>query len=91
VSTEGLWHYPASITNSTIATSFATFDPAGRFESETVAGVINTIDGRQQMVWFMGWATDWSASCNFLQHAHIHWMTRGLCKPLNPIPIATIE
>lgn len=30
------------------------------------------------MVWFMGWATDWSQTSNYLQHAYIHWMTRGL-------------
>jgi hypothetical protein len=67
------------------------FDPAPGFDSKTVAGIINTIEGRQQMVWFMGWAVEWSASSNFLQHAHIHWMTRGLCKPLtsttrSPVP-----
>lgn len=32
------------------------------------------------MVWFMSWATDWSQTSNYLQHAYIHWMTRGLCK-----------
>lgn len=32
------------------------------------------------MVWFMGWATDWSQTSNYLQHAYIHWITRGLCK-----------
>lgn len=32
------------------------------------------------MVWFMGWATDWSQTSNYLQHAYIHWMTRGLCE-----------
>lgn len=30
------------------------------------------------MVWFMSWATDWSQTSNYLQHAYIHWMTRGL-------------
>lgn len=47
------------------------------------------------MVWFLGFATDWSQTSNYLQHAHIHWMTRGLCMclphpdpypPLTPIP-----
>ena len=32
------------------------------------------------MVWFLGWATEWSQTSNYLQHAYIHWMTRGLCK-----------
>jgi hypothetical protein len=80
VSTEGLWHYPATITNSTIATEIATFDPAGSFTSKSTAAVINTFGNRTQMVWFTSWATEWSQSSNFLQHAHIHYLTRGLCK-----------
>lgn len=80
VSTAGLWHYPANITNSSIATSIASFDPAGQFTKNTTAAVINNIGGRQQMVWFMGWATDWSQTSNYLQHTYISWMTRGLCK-----------
>ncbi|KAF2458194.1 hypothetical protein BDY21DRAFT_363118 [Lineolata rhizophorae] len=79
VSTSGLWHYPASITNTTAATEIAKFDPAGDFNSETTAAVINHFDGgREQMVWFMGWATVWSPTSNYLQHSYIHWMTRGL-------------
>lgn len=77
-STSGLWHYPATITNASIATQIATFDPAGSFTTTTTAAVINKIGARQQMVWFMGWATDWSQTSNYLQHAYIHWMTRGL-------------
>lgn len=34
--------------------------------------------GREQFVWFTGWAPSWSATSNYLQHAHIHWMTRGI-------------
>lgn len=30
------------------------------------------------MVWFIGWATDWSQTSNYLQHAYIAWLTRGL-------------
>jgi hypothetical protein len=30
------------------------------------------------MVWFGSWATEWSATSNYLQHAYIHWVTRGL-------------
>jgi hypothetical protein len=78
VSSAGLWHYPANITNSSIATSIASFDPAGQFTTNTTAAVINNIGGRQQMVWFMGWATDWSQTSNYLQHTYISWMTRGL-------------
>jgi len=78
VSTQGLWHYPAVITNSSIAKTIATFAPAGPFTTTSTAAIINDFGGRKQMVWFMGWATDWAQSCNFLQHAFIHWMTRGV-------------
>lgn len=78
VSTEGLWHYPATITNSSIATEIAKFAPSGSFTTDTTAAVINNIGGREQMVWFMSWATDWSQTSNYLQHSYIHWMTRGL-------------
>jgi hypothetical protein len=95
VTTVGLWHYPASITNTTIATEFAQFAPATGFPTASTAGVINDIGGRQQvkalpkyntchtklcqMVFFIGFATDWSYTSNFLQHAWIQWITRGLC------------
>ncbi|RDL38733.1 Uncharacterized protein BP5553_03073 [Venustampulla echinocandica] len=78
VSTTGLWHYPATITDNTIATEFAQFAPATGFSDKTTAAVINTIEGRQQMVFFTGFATDWSAASNFLSHAWITWATRGL-------------
>lgn len=96
VSTAGLWHYPATITNATIATEFASFGPAAGFPDKSTAGVINNIDGRQQvsiiimilhsnlltlhqMVFFIGFATEWSSTSNYLQHAWITWATRGLC------------
>ncbi|KAF8850515.1 hypothetical protein BDZ45DRAFT_717811 [Acephala macrosclerotiorum] len=78
VSTMGLWHYPASITNATVATEFAQIAPTTGFAKASTAGVINKIDGRQQMVFFTSFATDWSATSNFLQHAWIHWVTRNL-------------
>lgn len=80
MSTTGLYHYPATITNASIATEFATFDPSGIYSGTTTAAVINNIGGRQQMVWFISWGTDWSQTSNYLQHAYIHWMTRGLCR-----------
>lgn len=80
VSTQGLWHYPATITNATIAKQIAKFAPSGSFSTDTTAAVINTIGTRKQMVFFIGWATDWSMTSNYLQHAYIHWVTRGLCK-----------
>lgn len=78
VSTIGLWHVPAVITNPSIASKFAEFEPSGAWTTTTVAGVINKISGREQMVWFMTWATDWALGPNYLQHASIHFLTRGL-------------
>ncbi|KND91101.1 hypothetical protein TOPH_04286 [Tolypocladium ophioglossoides CBS 100239] len=78
VSTQGLWHYPATITQSNTTWEFASFEPAGSFNTKTTAAVINSLEGRQQMVWFIDWAPEWSATTNYLQHAYIHWMTRSL-------------
>jgi hypothetical protein len=77
-STLGLYHYPASITNATLATAIALFGASGSFSAGTVAAVINNFGNRQQMVFFIEWASDWSATSNYLQHAFIHWLTRGL-------------
>jgi hypothetical protein len=38
VSTQGLWHYPATITNASIATEFAQFAPATGFATTSTAG-----------------------------------------------------
>ncbi|KAH6678339.1 hypothetical protein B0J14DRAFT_320104 [Halenospora varia] len=80
LSTTGLWHYPANITDSSIATEFAQFSAAASdgFKTVSTAGVINKIQGREQMVFFIGFSTDWSLASNFLQHAWIQWGTRGL-------------
>ncbi|KAF4633369.1 hypothetical protein G7Y89_g4760 [Cudoniella acicularis] len=74
----GLYHYPGVIADSSIATAFATFANTTGFPSTTVAAVINTFPGRKQMVFFMPPATDWSMTTVVLQHAWIHWATRGL-------------
>ncbi|KFZ02885.1 hypothetical protein V502_11414 [Pseudogymnoascus sp. VKM F-4520 (FW-2644)] len=78
ISTIGMWHYPASIVNSTIAKPFLQFAPASGFAATSTAAVINNIDGRKQMVFFIPFATDWNAGSNLYQHAWIHWATRGL-------------
>jgi hypothetical protein len=77
VSTAGLYHYPATITDTTTTTEIAQFAAAGGFQVST-AGVINNFAGRQQMVFFLPQATDWNPTSNFVQHAYITWMTRGL-------------
>ncbi|KAH7400448.1 hypothetical protein BKA64DRAFT_482127 [Cadophora sp. MPI-SDFR-AT-0126] len=78
MTTKSQWHYPATITNSTLARPIAQFAAGGPFNSPSTAAVINNFGNRQQMVWFTSWGTDWSVTSNFLQHAHIHWITRGL-------------
>jgi hypothetical protein len=78
VSTKGLWHYPAVVVDTATTKQIAKFGPSGDFTEDTTAAIINTFAGRQQMVFFISWATDWSLTSNFLQHAYIHWMTRGL-------------
>lgn len=77
VSTAGLYHYPATISDAATTTEIASFAAAAGYQRSTAA-VINNFSGRQQMVFFIGWATDWSPTSNFLQHAYITWMTRGL-------------
>lgn len=80
VTTQGLYHYPAVITDSSIAKAFASFDPSsdGSFTTQTTAAVINTFGTRQQMVWFTSWAVEWSATSAYAQHAFVNWITRGL-------------
>jgi hypothetical protein len=72
VSIANIFHSPATITNSSIAWQVA------KFSTGATAAIINNIGGRQQMVWFMPFSTDWSATSNILQHSWITWMTRGL-------------
>lgn len=78
MSTKNMYHYPATITDKTTTWEVAKYGPSGDFNTDTTAAVINNFAGRQQMVWFGSWATEWSPTSNFLQHAYIHWMTRGL-------------
>ncbi|KAI8825008.1 uncharacterized protein EV422DRAFT_564363 [Fimicolochytrium jonesii] len=78
-STTGLYHYPATITNST-TTAIATLGPSsdGQFPTRTVVGVlIKYPNGREQMTFFMafGW---WSTASLFFGHLYVHWGTRQL-------------
>ncbi|KAK4984019.1 hypothetical protein LTR50_006858 [Elasticomyces elasticus] len=80
MSTKNMYHYPATITDTTGSTrQVAQFAPdsAAQFSGATTAAVINSFSGREQIVFFTSWATDWSPTSNFLQHAYIHYMTRG--------------
>ncbi|KAJ9655029.1 hypothetical protein H2198_006023 [Neophaeococcomyces mojaviensis] len=78
VTTQGLYHYPATISDASTTVEIAQFAPNVNFASNSTAAVINNFAGREQMVFFISWATDWSPTSNFLQHAYITWMTRGL-------------
>ncbi|KAL4870855.1 hypothetical protein BDV12DRAFT_45136 [Aspergillus spectabilis] len=78
VSTSGLWHYPASISDTATTKEIARFGPGGGISGDSTAAVINNFDGRQQLVYFIGFDTVWSDTSNFLQHAWITWITRGL-------------
>lgn len=78
ITSQGLYHYSAEITDPATTKQVAKFGPGGSQSADTVAAVINTFEGREQFVWFISWAPTWSATSNYLQHAHIHWMTRGV-------------
>lgn len=80
ITSQGLYHDPAIITNSSTTTQIAAFGPSsdGTFNGSTVAAVINNFNGRQQMAWFTSFATQWSVASNYVQHSWIHWMTRGV-------------
>jgi hypothetical protein len=78
MSTKNMFHYPAKIIDDATTWQVAKYAPSGVFDTDTTAAVVNNFAGRQQMVWFGSWATEWSPTSNFLQHAYIHWMTRGL-------------
>jgi hypothetical protein len=78
VSTENLWHYPASITNTSNTKEIASFAANSVVTTDTTAAVINDFDGRQQMVFFISLDPTWSATSAYLQHAWITWLTRGL-------------
>lgn len=81
MSTLGIAHVPGTIIDSTpygfTTTEVAKFG-AITGHGEASAAVINDFGTREQMVWFMPWAPDWSPTSVFLSHAWVHWVTRGL-------------
>lgn len=82
ISTTNLWHYPSTVTDTATTWEVAQFEPAGSFSGKTTAAVVNRFangaGSREQMVFFISWATDWNPTSNILQHAYINWVTRGL-------------
>ena len=89
VSTQGLWHYPATISNTTTTKEIAQFAAGGGSSGPTTAAVINNFDGRQQMAFFIGFDTVWSATSNYVQHAWITWLTRGLYPGYRRVKLST--
>lgn len=78
VSTQGLWYYPALISDINTTKAIARFAAGGGVSNESTAAVINNFNGRQQMAFFISFDTNWSQTSNYLQHAWITWITRGL-------------
>jgi hypothetical protein len=77
LSTNGLWHYPAIITNATSTTPFLYFGSNTEFPTVTIAGVLQNNGGREQMVFFLDGGS-WSLTTNYLGHAWFHWGYRGM-------------
>lgn len=77
LSIAGIWHYPATISDSSTTWEVAQFGEAGGFAQST-AIVINRFGQREQMVYFLPLATAWSQTSNFLGHIWVHFLTRGL-------------
>ena len=78
VSTQGLYHYPATISDPKTTKEIAQFDKNSVNPDKTTAGVISNFDGRQQMAFFISTNSTWSETSRFIQHASVGWLTRGL-------------
>ncbi|KAH7123623.1 hypothetical protein B0J11DRAFT_317353 [Dendryphion nanum] len=88
MSTKNMWHYITQITDPSTTWEIAQFAANNEFNTKSTAAVINRFGSREQMVWFKTWATDWSPTSNYLQHAGITWMTRGLYAGFRRVGIA---
>ncbi|KAK6509254.1 hypothetical protein TWF481_004012 [Arthrobotrys musiformis] len=74
----GLWHYPATVTDSGSTICFMTFGANSQYTTTSCGGVINTFtNGRQQMVFFTSFGS-WSAVSNYLNHVWINWGLFGM-------------
>lgn len=77
LSTYGLWHSPAVITDATTTTAVLEFGTNVDYSVETVAGVIQNFSGREQMVIFISGAS-WCLTSNYIGHVWFHWGYRGI-------------
>ncbi|CAD0114117.1 unnamed protein product [Aureobasidium uvarum] len=91
ISTQGIWHYPATITNPNTTWEVASLATSsdGTFSGPSTAAVIHRDGSRLEMVWFSSWATQWALTSNYLQHAYIAWLTRGLTVGYRRIHLST--
>ncbi|KAI5206725.1 hypothetical protein E4T39_02394 [Aureobasidium subglaciale] len=91
ISTQGIWHYPATITNPNTTWEVAGLAASsdGTFANSSSAAVIHQVGRRQEMVWFSSWATNWALTSNYVQHAYIAWLTRGLTVGYRRIHLST--
>jgi len=93
ISTSGLFHYPATITDGATTWEVASFDAGGPFSGKTTAAVVNRLPNgggvREQLVFFISWGAIWSPTSNLLQHAYIHFLTRGLYAGFRRIYLST--
>ncbi|THY70582.1 hypothetical protein D6C94_08476 [Aureobasidium pullulans] len=91
ISTQGIWHYPATITDPDNVWEVAGLAASseGTFSNPSSAAVIHQAGKRQEMVWFSSWATNWALTSNYLQHAYIAWLTRGLTVGYRRIYLST--
>lgn len=89
ISMEGLWHYPASISDASSTSAFLQFEPVPEYPSPSFGGVINQFpDGREQMAFFTSFAT-WSVTSTYLSHIWIHWGLRGTYPGIRRVRLST--
>ena len=80
LSTIGLWHTPAVVTdsNTTATSAFLEFGTNSQYSSTSVAGVKKIYsDGREEMDFFIT-VGSWSPTSNYLGHIWFTWGYRGL-------------
>ncbi|KAJ3317490.1 hypothetical protein HDU76_001160, partial [Blyttiomyces sp. JEL0837] len=78
VSSAGLYHYPATITNPSLAKPILYFEPLQpNWPTQTVAAALITVGSRQQLSFYFPFAW-WSTSSMILSHIWVAWGTRGV-------------
>lgn len=89
LSTLGLWHFPAVVTDTTTVTPFLQFEPNSVFPVESVAGVTKIYsDGREEMGMFIGGGS-WSRTTIYLGHVWFHWGYRGMYSGFRRVYLGT--